>query len=47
MGILIAPVILVENWKELYLELIQRLSQELSKKVKKDAFFEIIFMTYS
>lgn len=46
-GILIAPVILVENWKELYLELIQRLSQELSKKVKKDAFFEIIFMTYS
>ena len=46
-GILIAPVILVENWKELYLELIQRLNQELSEKVKKDAFFEIIFMTYS
>ena len=46
-GILIAPVILVENWKELYAELIQRLSMELSKKVKKQAFFEIIFMTYS
>ena len=46
-GILIAPVIMVENWKELYLELIQRLSEELSEKVKKDAFFEIIFMTYS
>ena len=46
-GILIAPVILVENWKELYLELIQRLSIELSEKVKKQAFFEIIFMTYS
>ena len=46
-GILIAPVIFVENWKELYLQLIQRLESELSSKVKKDVFFEIIFMTYS
>ncbi len=46
-GILIAPVILVENWKKLYTELIQRLSIELSEKVKKETFFEIIFMTYS
>lgn len=46
-GILIAPVILVEDWKDLYTELIQRLSIELSSKVKKKAFFEIIFMTYS
>ena len=46
-GILIAPVILVENWQSLYADLIKRLSQELSEKVKKDAFFEIIFMTYS
>ena len=46
-GILIAPVIFVENWKELYLQLIQRLESELSFKVKKDVFFEIIFMTYS
>lgn len=46
-GILIAPVILVENWKELYSELIKQLNEQLSKKVKKDAFFEIIFMTYS
>ena len=46
-GILIAPVILVDNWKQLYLELIQRLNQELSEKVKKDVFFEIVFMTYS
>ena len=46
-GILIAPVILVDNWKELYLNLIKRLSEELTEKVKKDAFFEIIFMTYS
>ena len=46
-GILIAPVIMVENWKDLYLELIKELESKLSKKVKKDAFFEIIFMTYS
>ncbi len=46
-GILIAPIILVDNWKELYKELIQKLSQELSENVKKDAFFELIFMTYS
>ncbi len=46
-GILIAPVILVENWKELYLNLMKRLSMELSEKVKKEVFFEIIFMTYS
>lgn len=46
-GILIAPVILLENWKELYHNLIKRLSEELIEKVKKDVFFEIIFMTYS
>lgn len=46
-GILIAPVILLENWKELYHKLIKRLSEELTEKVKKDVFFEIIFMTYS
>ena len=40
-------MILVENWEKLYTELIQRLSIELSEKVKKDTFFEIIFMTYS
>ncbi len=46
-GILIAPIILIDNWKELYKTLIQMLNQELSAKVKKDAFFELIFMTYS
>ena len=46
-GILIAPVIFVPEWKKLYLELIQRLNLELSEGVKKDVFFEIIFMTYS
>lgn len=46
-GILIAPVIFLDNWQQLYLELIQRLYSELSEQVKKDVFFEIIFMTYS
>ena len=46
-GILIAPVILVDNWQQLYTELIQTLNSELSEKAKKMAFFEIIFMTYS
>ena len=46
-GILIAPVIFVENWKILYLELIKYLSENLNEKVKNKAFFEIIFMTYS
>ena len=46
-GILIAPVIFVENWQELYSNLIEELSVKLSDKVKKQAFFEIIFMTYS
>ena len=47
LGILIAPVILVEDWKKQYTELIQYLAENLSERVKKDVFFEIIFMTYS
>ena len=46
-GILIAPVILVDDWKHLYSELIDQLADELSEKVKKQAFIEIILMTYS
>ena len=38
-GILIAPVILVENWQQLYSELIQTLSTELSEKAIITAFF--------
>ncbi len=47
LGILIAPVIFVDNWKTLYSELIEYLYNNLSKEVKKNVFFEIIFMTYS
>lgn len=46
-GILVAPIILVDNWKEQYSQLIKYLSSALSPKVKQDAFFELIFMTYS
>ena len=46
-GILIAPIILVENWKEQYEELIKYLAENLSEKAKKQVFFELIFMTYS
>lgn len=46
-GILIAPVILVDEWQKLYSDLIKRLNEELSEKVKKNAFFEIVLMTYS
>ena len=46
-GILIAPVIFVENWEKLYEELVIYLEQNLSEAAKKDLFFEVIFMTYS
>ena len=46
-GILIAPVIFVENWEELYKELIIYLDEKLSPKAKQNVFFEVIFMTYS
>lgn len=46
-GILIAPVVFVENWQELYKELVIYLKDRLSDKVKQSTFFEVIFMTYS
>jgi len=46
-GILIAPVVLVDNWKALYTRMIEQLAGELSDKVKKKLTIEIIFMTYS
>ncbi len=46
-GILIAPIILVDNWKSLYTELLDVLEAELTQKTKDSMFIEIIFMTYS
>ncbi len=46
-GLLIAPVIILPNWKELYLELLAQLQQLLSEKAKVNIPVEVIFMTYS
>lgn len=46
-GILIAPVIFIDNWKEEYEKLVKYLYENLSEEVKRDVFFEVIFMTYS
>ena len=46
-GLIIAPVILVDNWKELYKNLIIQLENSLCKEAKNKIFFEVIFMTYS
>lgn len=46
-GLLIAPVILTENWKELYTGLLEELQSGLTEKMKKQMFLEIILMTYS
>ena len=46
-GLLIAPVIFVNDWRKLYTELLDTLSNRLTEKVKREMFIEIIFMTYS
>ena len=46
-GIIIAPVIMVEDYKNLYKELIIYLKENLNKKAMNSVFFEVIFMTYS
>lgn len=46
-GILIAPIVLIDNWQEYYKNLITRLADELSQKTKSGLMIEIIFMTYS
>jgi len=46
-GLLIAPVILLPDWRRLYGQLIDQLADELSSRVKQSGFLEIILMTYS
>lgn len=46
-GLLIAPVILTEDWKELYIGLLQELKEKLTEKMKQQMFLEMILMTYS
>ncbi len=46
-GILIAPVILLSDWRNLYGELLEYLADTLSEEIKHKGFLEIILMTYS
>lgn len=46
-GILIAPVVMLEDWKTRYQKLVENLSETLSHRAKQQVFFEVIFMTYS
>jgi len=46
-GMLIAPVIMLDNWRALYTELLDILQAKLTPAVKQKMFIEIIFMTYS
>lgn len=46
-GLLIAPVIFLPQWEQMYEKLIDRLADELSLKVRQSCFIEVIFMSYS
>lgn len=46
-GLLIAPVVFVDDWKPRYEKLLEQLADELSDKARQELFIEIIFMTYS
>lgn len=46
-GLLIAPVIIMDGWKELYTGLLEELNEKLTAKMKSQMFLEIILMTYS
>lgn len=45
-GLNIALIILIENWKKHYIEHFKILHKELDKDLQKNLFIEIIFMTY-
>ena len=46
-GIIIAPIILTQNWQELYENLMKYMVEHLNDQAKNNLFFELIFMTYS
>lgn len=45
-GINVAPIILLENWRKLYTELFEYLSANLNRALQEHLFFELIFMTF-
>ena len=46
-GVLIAPIVLMQDWKTQYETLIRQLADGLSDRVKQEGRLELIFMTYS
>lgn len=46
-GLLIAPIVLTDRWREQYTRLIAELAEGLSDRVRQSMMIEIIFMTYS
>lgn len=46
-GLIVAPVVLMEGWECMYARLVDALHDGLSRKVREAMFFEVIFMTYS
>ena len=46
-GLLIAPVVMLPDWKEHYSELLRELQDSLSSNAKRGLRVEVIFMTYS
>lgn len=45
-GLNIAPIILLENWSQMYEELFIELADRLLPELKEQVFIEMIFMTY-
>ncbi len=46
-GVLIAPVVLIDGWRNIYLKLLDQLKNGLFNEVRNNLKIEIIFMTYS
>jgi spore photoproduct lyase len=45
-GVNVAPVVLLEGWQELYAAMFETLAEGLLPDLKRQLFFEVIFMTY-
>lgn len=46
-GLIVAPIILLDGWQKLYADMLDTLVDLLTPKAKKHLFIEVIFMTYS
>jgi len=46
-GVLVAPIIFIENWQKIYEELFILMADKFTARARQTVFFEAIFMTYS